>query len=207
MTEETKLATDTERLAADGRGQTADRADGQPVTDADEYSYTVRAPKDRIAVIIGEKGVIKRKIERNTSTILDIDSEEGDITIRGEDALKLFVAREIIRAIARGFSPEFAFLLEKPDYALEVFSISSKSKNDTIRIRSRLIGENGKARRTIEELTGAYISVYGKTVAVIGEFEDLRSARKAVEMILQGSMHSAVFRMLERKRRSEPLRL
>ena len=44
------------------------------------------------------------------------------------------------------------------------------------------------------------MSVYGHTVALIGEAFHLAIAREAVEMLLRGSEHNTVYRFLERKR-------
>ena len=165
-----------------------------------EYADTLRIPKERVAVLIGKKGEDKRKLEKLTATKLNIDSDEGEVQILGEDAINVYLAREIIRAIARGFNPDVAFLLQKQDFGLEVMQLNARNKNDAERLRGRIIGEGGKSRRVIEELTETYISVYGKTVSVIGEYERLKHARKAIEMLLEGAAHATVFKMLEKKR-------
>jgi ribosomal RNA assembly protein len=67
-------------------------------------------------------------------------------------------------------------------------------------MRARVIGTKGKTRRLFEELTGAYMSVYGNTVALIGDTFQLDIAMRALDMLLSGSEHSAVYRFLEGKR-------
>ncbi|MBW2982408.1 KH domain-containing protein [Candidatus Woesearchaeota archaeon] len=169
-----------------------------------EYNYELKLPKERIAVLIGKKGEIKKRIEEETKTEIKIDSKEGDIFIKGKDALSLFSAREIITAIGRGFNPEVAELLLKADYGLEVINIkefTGKDKSNILRLKGRVIGKEGKSRRTIEELTECYISVYGKTIGIIGKPEDLANARRAVENLLQGSPHANVYKWLEKRRR------
>ena len=93
---------------------------------AEEYTYTLKIPKERIAVLIGTKGKIKLDLEKSTNTKIDVDSAEGEVTVSGQDGIALFVAREIIRAIGRGFSPEIAFLLQKQDYGLEIIPLEAK---------------------------------------------------------------------------------
>ena len=169
-----------------------------------EYGYELRIPKDRIAVLIGKKGEIKKQIEEETKTKLKIDSKEGDVFISGEDALGLFNAREVITAIGRGFNPEIAMLLLKGDYVLEILDIrdfAGKSKATTIRLKGRVIGEGGKSRKTIEDLTECYVSVYGKTIGIIGEPENVSAARRAIEDLLKGSPHGNVYKWLEKRRR------
>jgi ribosomal RNA assembly protein len=168
----------------------------------EEYSYELRVPKERVAVLIGKKGETKRALEHETKTKIEVNSE-GEIAITGKDALLLYLAREIIRAIGRGFNPEIARLLLKHDYAFELIPLSeySRSPNDLKRLRGRVIGEAGKSRRTIEELTQTTICVYGKTVGIIGPAEHISDSRRAVERLLTGSPHAHVYRWLERRRR------
>ena len=175
------------------------------VTNEDnEYSYTLKIPKDRIAVLIGVKGKIKRELEDYSSARIEVDSSEGDVTISGKDALKLFELREVIKAIARGFNPDLAKLLLRPDYSLEIINLKEfgvDNKNQLKRIRSRVIGTEGKARRTIENLTDTFISIYGKTIAILGECTSVSIAKRAIESLIKGSMHSTVYKWLESQRR------
>ena len=167
-----------------------------------EFSYQVKIPKDRIAVLIGKKGEIKKQLEDNTKTKLNVDSEEGDVSVIGEDALALYCTRDIIRAIGRGFNPEIAMLLLKQDYAFEMINLPDFDKTAQFRrIKGRIIGSEGKSRRLIEEQTECYISVYGKTVSLIGQTEQVSIARRAIEMLIKGSPHSNVYRWLEKMRR------
>ena len=90
----------------------------------EQFKYDLKIPKERIAVIIGTKGQTKRQIEKETSTHLDIDSEEGDVFVSGDDALKLFIAREVVTAIGRGFNPDVALELLKTDYVFELINLN-----------------------------------------------------------------------------------
>ena len=169
----------------------------------DEYVYELKIPLDRVAVLIGSKGETKKEIEEATKTKISVDSKEGDIFINGKDAVLLFSAREVVKAIARGFNPDIALQLLKQDASFELIEIDdfAKNKNHYERLRGRVIGKDGSARRTIEELTETYICVYGKTIGIIGDLEKVAVARKAVESVLTGSPHSGVYKWLEKKRR------
>jgi ribosomal RNA assembly protein len=169
-----------------------------------QFSYELKIPQERVAVLIGKSGEIKKNIEADTKTQVKVDSLEGDIFVYGEDALGLYTAREIIRAIGRGFNPEIAKLLLKQDYVFEYIELNEytgKSKNTLLRLKGRVIGKEGKSRRLIEELSEAYISVYGKSVCIIGTAESAAMAKRAVEALLKGSTHASVYKWLENKRR------
>jgi len=167
-----------------------------------EFSYQIKIPKDRIAVLIGKKGEIKKQIEENTNTKISVDSKEGEITVSGEDAIMLYTTRDLIRAIARGFNPEIAFLLLKQDYAFDILNLPDfDNPSQLARIKGRVIGRDGRSREIIEEHTEAYVSVYGKTICIIGLTENVVVARRAIEMLLKGSPHSNVYKWLERMRR------
>lgn len=168
----------------------------------EEYQYEFKIPKQRIAVLVGKKGEIKKRIEELTETKIKIDSREGDIFITGKDNLKLYSCQTIIKAIGRGFNPEKAQLLLKTDYAFEIINIAdySKTQADIIRLKGRVIGKEGKSRRIIEDLTGCYISVYGKTISVIGLAEETALGVRAIEKLLKGSPHQKIYAWLENKK-------
>jgi len=164
-----------------------------------------RLPKERVGVAIGPDGEVKREIERRTGARLTFDGETGEVVIKpGDDPLGALCARDILNAIARGFSSERAFRLFDEDIFLEVIDMTDfvgRSDKALVRLKGRVIGEAGKTRRIIEETAGVCMSVYGKTVALIGMPEQLAVAREAIQMLLSGAPHSAVYGFLERKRR------
>jgi len=172
-------------------------------------SEELKIPKERIAVLIGEKGTTKRKIQKLTNTKITVSSKEGDVLIEGEDNYQLYLTKNIVSAIGRGFNPEIALKLLKEDYTFDIINIhefSGKSKKQEERIKSRVIGKEGKARNTLEKMTNTSISVFGKTVGVIGNLEDVYLAKKALDKLLNGSPHSNVYKYIEReKERQETL--
>lgn len=169
----------------------------------DQFTYELKIPHDRIAVLIGKDGEVKAELEQVTNTKLTIDSKEGDVFITGEDGLGIYACREVIRAISRGFNPDVAKLLLKNDYSFETISLSDqagKSKNVMLRVKGRVIGKEGKARKTIEDLTETHICIYGKTIAIIGEMSSVPVARAAITALIKGSTHAKVYKALEKKR-------
>jgi len=172
-------------------------------------SAFLKIPKERIGVLIGPEGAVKKGVEEKLKVELQIDSSTGDVTVilteKAEDPSMLFKAKDVITAIGRGFSPEHAFrLIRDEDALLDVIDLRDffgRSESDIRRVKGRIIGMNGKTRRIIEELTDTSIAVYGHTVSIIGDMEQVQIAREAIQMLIQGSQHSTVYRFLHRKRR------
>ncbi|MGQ9760196.1 MAG: KH domain-containing protein [Candidatus Methanomethylicaceae archaeon] len=166
----------------------------------------LKIPLERAGVLIGNKGNTKSEIEKVTRTTITVDGKTGEVVIEAaaglEDPSGVLKARDLINAIGRGFSPERAFRLFDDGQMLEVIDLKEvlgDSRNQLIRVKGRVIGEKGKTRRIIEGLTGVYVSVYGHTVALIGDYEEIVVAKEAIEMLLKGMQHGTVYRFLNRR--------
>ena len=171
------------------------RASDQPPMPIEEFSI----PKDRVAIAIGEKGHTKKHVEEGTKTKVVIDSKNGDVEINGEDAVKVLTASNIIRAIGRGFSPEHALKLLDDDYYFELVhlpEIVGKNWKALQSKRGRVIGKEGRIREQIEKDTQTFISVYGKTIGVIGKADQVAKAIEAIHMLLGGAQHQTVLNYL-----------
>lgn len=164
----------------------------------------IKVPLDRIAVLVGPKGSIKELIEEKSTAKLNIDSKSGGVEISNpQDPLKGMRAKEAVTAIARGFSPEKALrLLDDENLMFETIDLSdiARTEKDLQRIKGRIIGTKGKSREIFETLTNVHISVYGKTVCLIGYPEQNGIARAGIEMLLKGSSHGPVYKFLEKKK-------
>ena len=173
------------------------------------YEKLIRIPTDRIGALIGKSGNTKKLIEKKCSVSLDIDSEGGEVMITTKkltDDIEPFKAVEIVSAIGRGFSPENAMRLLSGENSLHIIDLrefAGKSPDQIERVKGRIIGECGTARLNIESLTNALITVYGRTVAIIGEPNQLRLAVDAISSLSSGSMHGPAYSKLESARRRE----
>jgi ribosomal RNA assembly protein len=167
------------------------------------FTHELKIPRERTAVLIGKDGSVKKELEEITKTRINIDSKEGDVRLTSEESIQLYILKDVIKAIGRGFNPEIAMQLLKTDFVLELVSLNEYAKNPSQlpRIKGRVIGKEGRARETIEELTETNISVYGKTVSIIGFCDNTAICKRAVESLLTGSPHSSVFKWLEKNRR------
>ena len=167
----------------------------------------VKIPKERVGILIGPEGKVKKNIEEKLEVKLEIDTE-GSVTIvlseKAKDPSLILKAKDVVTAIGRGFPPETADrLIRNEDEIFDMIDlreIFGRSESDIKRIKGRIIGTEGKTRKLIEELTEADVVVYGHTVGIIGSFEEADAARNAVQMIVDGCEHHTVYNYLQKKR-------
>lgn len=163
---------------------------------------------ERLGVLIGEGGKTLRELENRTRTIVSVDSVNSNVVIEAATPQTtvdmLLKASDFIKAIDAGFSPERALRLLDEDAVLIIMNLKEvvgDSQNHLYRVKARIIGEEGRVRTNIEQLTGTYVSVYDDLVAIIGDYEGAYLAREAVEMLVQGREHSTVYKFLNKKAR------
>jgi ribosomal RNA assembly protein len=156
----------------------------------------VNIPEERKGVLIGRDGSVRAGLERQSRTRIRIT--EG-VVIEGKDPLMVMRAAEVVKAVGRGFSPGSAMLLLGEEYELRVVSLQGESDKAVKRLMARVIGRKGATRRILEHDTNCLLSVYGKTVAIIGRSEEIPRAEEAVEELLKGRSHSYVYAKLRKK--------
>jgi ribosomal RNA assembly protein len=169
----------------------------------------VRIPKERVGVLVGPDGKVKSHIEEKLNVTLEIESEQGNVTIllseKTNDPSLVFRAKDVVTAIGRGFAPEHAFRLIRDEETIfdviDLRTIFGRSESDIKRVKGRIIGMNGKTRRLIEDLTTTDVVIYGHTIGIIGTFDQVSAARGAIQMLIDGSQHHTVYRFLANKRR------
>ncbi|OLD14822.1 MAG: hypothetical protein AUI50_05220 [Crenarchaeota archaeon 13_1_40CM_2_52_14] len=172
-----------------------------------ETRLTSVIPKDRVGVLVGPGGTVKSTIEEKLFVDLRIDSPSGTVEIGvkpdAPDPSGALQAKDIVRAIGRGFSPERAFRLFSEDNTLDIIDLHDffgKNEAEIRRVDGRIIGREGKTRRILEELTGTAISVSGHTVSIIGGYEAVTMAKDALEKLIKGRQHGTVYKFLRRRR-------
>jgi len=151
----------------------------------------LRIPREKIAFLKR----LAQEIEQRAKVKLEI-GEDGSVRIRG-DALSCWTVKHVVKALARGFAKEDAFLLFEEDKMLYVIPIA-KERNKLVRIRARIIGTKGKMKKEIERITGCKLAIHGRTVSIIGSGVALEVARTAVEKLIHGASHSKVLSYLKR---------
>ena len=163
----------------------------------------LKIPMDRVAILIGHNGETKNEIEKRSGLKIDIDSKLGEVVIDDhevEDPLIVIKVENIIKAIGRGFSPDKAYRLFDDDadfFIFDLYAYVGKKPAHLRRLKSRVIGREGKTKRVLEELTDSKISVYGHTISIISDILKMNILKKSVDLLLTGSKHATVYRFVE----------
>jgi ribosomal RNA assembly protein len=163
----------------------------------------LKIPMERVAILIGHNGETKKEIETKSGVKLEIDSKLGEVVIddhKVEDPLIVIKVENIVKAIARGFSPQNAYRLfddESDFFIFDLYDYVGKKPSHIRRLKSRIIGREGKTKRVLEELTDSKISIYGHTISIISDMMKMNILKKSVDMLLTGSKHATVYRFVE----------
>jgi ribosomal RNA assembly protein len=161
----------------------------------------VKIPQERVKVLIGDKGRTKDMIEKKCNVTLIIE-DEGDVDVEG-DATDTFFAKDIVKAIGRGFAPKDALKLADQDYNLYLIPLKdiAPSEKTMVRLKGRVIGREGRIKEDIEAATQSVISVYGSTIGIISRIDTMEYAREAIGMLLEGATHTSLQTYLSKARR------
>lgn len=161
----------------------------------------LKIPVERIKVLVGNDGNTKKKLEKKCKVKLAVDTD-GDVDIIGEPE-DIFFARDIVKAIGRGFSPEEALRLLEQDYGLYIISLKdyAHSEKAVTRLKGRIIGENGKIKHHIEDATDSFISIYGSTISIIAKIDTMEYAKEAIGMMIDGARHTSLLGYLAKSKR------
>ena len=180
------------------------RAAAEVEAESKEKVQAVDAPIGKVQAVDAPIGKVQdheplMMAERDES--LTLDGEELP-QLENLGNLNVWIAENIIRAINRGFNPQKALRLLNEEYMLEIIDLEpilGRSEKAITRVKGRIIGENGSMRSAIEKFASSFISVFGNTIAIIGQFDDIRVARKSLQMLIQGVPHKNVYSFLEKK--------
>ncbi|MGC8566612.1 MAG: KH domain-containing protein [Caldisphaera sp.] len=161
-----------------------------PIEDFEKVSKEIDNIKNDIERILGTKITLDRQ---NSVAIIEPRNEKAS-------PADLIKAKDIIVAASIGFSKEEVLDLLNTDNILITIDIKSRignSPNHIKRIMGRIIGEDGRAKKTLEEITGTIIHVGNNMVGIIGDYDRAVIAQHGIDMLIEGKMHSTVYKKLE----------
>ncbi len=131
-----------------------------------------------------------------------VDSATSYIVIKPSEGItvdEILKLRDMANAVALGFSPEDVLKLENENYKLEYIDLKEYVERQHLsRVKGRIIGEDGRAKATIESLAGVKIVVGDRYVGIIGPVEAASIAKEAILMLISGKKHGTVYKYIQR---------
>jgi ribosomal RNA assembly protein len=153
---------------------------------------------EKVIRIIKSKG----NLEKELNVKIDIDGKEVSISGEPEDE---YIAEKVIEALDFGFPFSAALGIKKEDILFETLNIKEfTNQKDFARVRGRVIGKDGKALKTISNLSDCHVEISGNKLGIIGNCENIRNVEEACKLLIKGSKHANVYAYLE-KHRMEPI--
>ena len=143
-------------------------------------------------------GEVVEELEKRTGA--KIRYAGGVLYVEGDDSNE-WICEQVLNAISNGFSTKNAFKLFSDEYFTDEIDLEKAVWNNEKalgRIKGRIIGGKGKAKKTIEELTGARIVIGEKKVFFLGRFDEVKNAKEAVLRLMEGAKHAQVYNYLRR---------
>lgn len=162
----------------------------------------VYIPQERIRLLRADPKALPRIMELSECRI-EVSASDNSLTIEGRDAYCEFLAKNILTAVGRGFDVDTACLLKDDGYYFTCIDLRQlfRGEKRILQVKARIIGKGGKAKRYIETLTSARVSVYGHTVAFIGKHTEVAEAETAVRTLIEGSTHKLAYSRMEARHR------
>ncbi len=153
-------------------------------------------PKERLKLLKANPSMLNEITRACKAQISIIDDEVLEID---GSAFEEFISKNVLFAYGRGFDIKIALLLNSQDYYFKAIDIKliERNKQRIRQIKARIIGEGGRTKRYIEQVSGAHISIYGDSVAVIGKIDALYEAETAINTIIEGGTHRLAYLKME----------
>ncbi len=157
-------------------------------------------------VVLSKKRIEELAKQKNMLSDLkdlgvDLKINGNVVSILSDNAVNMIAVRDMLIAFGRGFDYNTAKLLLDDNYELRVIKLSdyTHSKNRQYQIKARIIGTRGTIKKQISRLTSCFIKVYGKTVSIIGAYNNVEIAAEAIDKLSTGAKYSTVFKLLSNR--------
>lgn len=138
----------------------------------------------------------KDKLEKKLEVKINIEGKK--VTIDGE-AFKEYEAKIILEAMQFGFSAKQALSLTDEELVFRKIPMKNFTRRKNMHeVRGRVIGREGKTKRTIEDISNCEVVINENTIGIIGPATGIEEATTAITNLIKGTKQANVYRFLER---------
>ncbi len=138
----------------------------------------------------------KEEVEKKVGVKLTFD---GKRVLYQGDAVQEYNAERVLQAMAFGFSAKEALQLLEPDTSFKVIMMRHFTRRkDMEEVRSRVIGKEGKTKRTIENITDCDIIISNNDIGILGPSTQVETAIVGLGNLIRGTKEANTYAFLER---------
>jgi ribosomal RNA assembly protein len=146
----------------------------------------------RVGDIKKEKTFLEKKLG------VKIEVKGKNVTVDGL-SFDEYEATTVLNAISFGFPVKTAIMLKDENLVFRIIPIKNFTRRKDLRVvKGRLIGTEGKTKKTIENLADCKVIIRDKEVGVLCESEEVEYIITAITGIIRGSKQSNMYRFLEK---------
>ncbi|NAZ26168.1 MAG: hypothetical protein GU343_01335 [Nanoarchaeota archaeon] len=135
--------------------------------------------------------------ERNIKYIRN----KNKIIVYYEGFYFLYKFDKFIKGLKAGFDIKKLLNILDNDWdilEIDLKQVFEKKINHIIRIKGRIIGEEGKVLEELRKRTNADIIIKDKYIYILGDNISLQSAYEGIKRIIKGEKHNTVFNYLDK---------
>ena len=137
----------------------------------------------------------KKELELKLNVSISINGK--NIVIKGSP-INEYTAFVVLDAINLGFSTKKALMLKDQDIIFSKINIKDHTRRKKLHdVRARIIGTEGKTKRTIEDIADSDVVLQGNTIGLIGPAESVNETITALINLIKGSKQANVYKYLE----------
>lgn len=138
----------------------------------------------------------REHLEKKLDIRLNIRGKK--ITFEGS-AFEEYEASLVFEAFNFGFPLDVALMLKDEDMTFKRLSIKDFTRRTNMEvIKSRLIGSQGRTRKTLENIADCHIRIQDNEVGIIGSADEVEYTITAIANLIRGSKQANVYKFLER---------
>lgn len=140
----------------------------------------------------------KNKTELEEKLDIKITILGRKVTITGAP-IDEYEASLVLDAINLGFSARKALQLKDESKIFRVLNIKNLTKKKNLQsVRARIIGKEGKTKRTIENITNSDIVIKDNEIGIITDAESIEDIITGISNLIRGTKESNTYRYLEK---------
>jgi ribosomal RNA assembly protein len=136
------------------------------------------------------------ELEKRLKVTITIEGKR--VIIRG-NTFEEYEALTVLEAMNFGFSAQTALMLKDEDIVFRRIHIKDfTNRKDLETVKARIIGTQGRTKRTIENLANCEVMIKGNEVGLICPAEEIDYVITGMTNLIRGSKQANVYKFLER---------